>query len=149
VEKQAAEQLGEAIIAGSIISTSGTGRAMAMNVAGAYLGGAIGSGIASAVNGATASKREITTPAGYEGLLYIGVGSTKVGFFRVQKGLMGPGLKELLLTTPRESIASFELGGGMVTCPLKIGLSDGTLFALEVPRAHKGKAEKVGALLAH
>ena len=41
----------------------------------------------------------------------------------------------------------FELGGGALTAPLVVGLADGSEFELEVPRAHKGKVEKLRAAL--
>ena len=48
-----------------------------------------------------------------------------------------------------DSVAAFAVGGGMITCPVEIVLADGSHFVLEVQRAQKGKAEKVGALFAH
>jgi hypothetical protein len=147
VEKQAGEQLGETVVAGSLISTSGTGKAMGMNQLGSQLAGVVGAAAGAAVSMAGSRTQTITTPGGYQGLMYLAVGATNVGFFKVKQGFVGPSLKELLLVVPRASIEQFEMSGGKLTCPLTVALSDGTVFPLEVPRAYKGKVEKIGEML--
>lgn len=154
MEKKAAERLGEIILAGSIISTSGTGRSIGTSVLGAQLGGAIGAAAAGAIGAAAAGAVGmagsqpgcVPSLGDYRGLLYVGVGVTRVGFFKVSRGLVGPSLKELVLTVPRDAIATFDLRGGALTCPLSVGLRDGTVLDLEVPRAHKGRVERIAAL---
>ncbi len=143
MEKQASAALGEQVVAGALVSSAGTGKAMGLRSFGAQLGGAIGSGIAQAAGG----PPKVTSPGGYQGVMYMAVGPTKVGFFGTKQGLIGRSLKDLLLTVSRGSITTFEMHGGALTCPLAVALDDGTVFALEVPRAEKGKTEKIGALL--
>lgn len=63
------------------------------------------------------------------------------------RGLIGPSPRELVPTVPRSTIASFDLRGATPTCPLSVSLCDGTVPGIEVPRAYKGRAEKIAALL--
>jgi hypothetical protein len=39
------------------------------------------------------------------------------------------------------------VGGGLTASPVTVELSDGSVYALEVPLAYKGKAQKVKAAL--
>jgi len=141
VDKQAGEQLGEPVVGGCVLQATGTGK---RTVIGGLLGGYAGMEIANRMAAKSGSSE--MTPAGYRGVLYVAVGATKVGFFGTDHGLK---LKELLTVVPRDSVAAFAVGGGMITCPVEIVLADGSHFVLEVQRAQKGKAEKVGALFAH
>ena len=148
MEKQAAEKLGEDVVAGSIVQTSGTGRSVmrggALGATGGVLGGIVGGAIAEAVSHRVSGSTKALL--GYEGLLYLAVGPTKVGFFRLKQGLLKSSVGETLGILRREAITAMTVGGGMVTAPVMIALNDGTTIALKVPRIHKGKVEKVAAL---
>jgi hypothetical protein len=53
----------------------------------------------------------------------------------------------LLVAHPRASVRKFTVGGGTLTSEVEVELDDGTNYALEVPRAQKGGAEKLAKAL--
>lgn len=140
MEDQAAKQLGENVRAVATVSTKGTGKKTMLT---AGIGGAIGAAAANAMSG-----RGATTLADYKGFMVLGVGERNLGVFKQKTGLLRASCGELLQAIPLEQISSFEVGGGALTVPLTIGLTDGTELQMEVPRAHKGKVGKLKAALA-
>ncbi len=72
---------------------------------------------------------------------------TKLAFFKMKRGLMKNGCGELLETLERAEVASWTWGGGALTAALTVSLTDGTSWELEVPRASKGAAERLGKAL--
>ena len=148
MEEQAAEKLGEPVLAGSIVQTSGAGKAAmrggAVGATAGAIGGIVGGAIADAVSGRMSGPEKDLL--GYQGLLYLAVGPTRVGFFRLRQGLLKASVGDVLGILRRDAVTAMTVGGGFATAPVAIVLNDGTTIALEVPRIHKGRAEKVAAL---
>ena len=143
MEQQAAEKLGEAVSIVATASTKGTGKKiMTMGAAGA-LGGALGAAAASTMGSRSAGEGL----ASHKGYIVLAVGETHLGILKQKTGLLKPSCGELLERLPLDQLAKFELGGGALTSPLVLGLKDGTELELEVPRAQKGKVEKLKAAL--
>lgn len=143
MEQQAAEKLGEQVSVVATVSTKGTGKKIMTAGVAQQLGGALGATAA----GSIAGKSMPGGPGGHSGYMVLAVGERSLGMFKQKTGLLKPSCGDLLETIPLEQITRFELGGGALTAPLVIGLADGSEFALEVPRAHKGKVEKLKAAL--
>ena len=137
MEKQAAEMMGEPVLAGAVIATAGTLSKMAV---GAAVGGLAGAAIGSAM----ARKSGPTAlPGDYKGLMYVAAGPSKVGFFAVKRGLLKNAIKAPLFEVPRGQVRGFEVGGGTLSSSITVTMADGSVYALECGRALKGKAEKV------
>ena len=74
------------------------------------------------------------------------VGRANVAFLTVKQGLLGLSPVKMITSVPRDSIARITIGSGTLNSPLTVALKDGTEITLEVPRVHKGKAERVARL---
>ena len=147
MEQQAAGKLGETVLAGSIVQTAGTARSMMRD----GIGGAVGGTVAGVVGGMAAEALAShggggAELLGYRGLLYVAVGPTRVGFFRLKQGFLRDSLGDVLGILRRDAVTSVTVGSGKLTAPMTATLNDGTTLQLEVSRVHRGKAEKVAAL---
>ncbi len=139
MEQQASEKLGESVSMVATVSTKGTGKRTMLT---AGIGGVVGAAAAAAV-----ANRGKDALGEYKGYVVLGLGEKNLGVFKQKTGLLKPSCGDLLASIPLEEVTSFEVGGGALTAPLTIGLTDGSELEFEVPRAHKGKAEKLGAAI--
>jgi hypothetical protein len=138
MDKKAAERLGEDVIEMAVIQTTGTGRAMMAGSVGGLVG-AVAGGIAASSGG----RDELL---GYKGRMYLLVGPTRLGFFRLGPGLLKASVGEPLGIFSRDAVTSITFGGGMLTAAFTVNLDDGTALVLEAPRTEKGKVERIAAL---
>ncbi len=145
MEKQATQMLGEQVTAGAVLQTAGTGGATAIGAGSAAIGGALGRVAGEALAGRMAKPGSF--PNNYKGLLYVAATETRIAIFSAKRGLLKNSVKELLVTHPRTAITSLEIGGGALVSGVTLALSDGTTYAMEAPRAVKGKAQKLKAAL--
>ena len=144
MESDAAAKLGEAVELTTVVSPHGQGKTLMTAGVIRQVAGVAG---ALAVTHRSAKERP-DTPGGFKGgYMVLALGATKVGFFSMKRGLLKNTAGELIEELPREAITGFELGGGTLTSPLKVTLDDGTVWDLEVPRAQKGKTEKIAHAL--
>ncbi|HDN80210.1 MAG TPA: hypothetical protein ENG33_07085 [Chloroflexi bacterium] len=90
--------------------------------------------------------KEAALPGDHEGIFYVAVGPTKVGFFSMKRGLFRPSLNELLVEHPRSDLAAVEIKGGLMPT-VHFVFRDGTYYVLACPRIHLGKLKKVRELL--
>lgn len=137
MEKVAAEKLGEPVVAGVVVASKG--HLLKMGVT-AGVGGLVGAAAGAAVGARTERNTQLIND--YKGLMYIGLGPTKLGIYGVKRGLLKNSITEMLLSVPRAEVASLEVGKGF-TAPVTITLKDGTAYTMEVARAFKSKAEKL------
>ncbi len=144
MEQQAAEKLGEPVELVATVSSKGTAKSIMTAGVARQLGGAIGAAAA----GTLANRGNIDTIAGNKGYMVLALTGSSLAVFKQKSGLLKPSCGDHLGSLPRESVRSFELGGGALTAPLKIALEDGTELEFEVPRAHRGKVEKIQQTLA-
>ena len=144
MESTAAEAMGEAVSMTTVVSPKGQGKTM------------MAAGMARQVSGLTGSlgveqlarSKRTDTPGGYKGgYMVLALGETKLGFFEMKRGLLSNKAGQLLEEVARAEVLTFELGGGTLTSALTVALEDGTSWELEVPRAHKGKTERMAAAL--
>jgi hypothetical protein len=143
MDKVAAHMLGEQVVVGATIATKGTLSKMAVSAGAFQAGGVIGSLAGSAIGAALGSNAKApTTPGNYKGLAYIAVTPTQVAFFSVKRGLLKNSIKELLAQHPRGDLAGMEVGGGIIPS-VTVAFNDGTIYAMEVAKIQKGKADKV------
>lgn len=138
MEQQAAEKLGEPVSIVATVSTKGTGKKIMTAGVARQLGGALGGAAAETFG----SKRAGSGLESHSGYVVMALGQGSLGLLKQKTGLLKPSCGDLLEAIPLEQVASLELGGGTLTAPLVITLTDGTRMELEVPRAHKGKVEK-------
>lgn len=134
--KKAGEALGESIVAGVPLESK---RSLIKNVA-FGLGGLIGEALASM------TVKEASLPGDHEGLHYVAVGETKVGFFSMKPGLFRPSVDRLLAEYPRSDVQAVEIEKGFMPT-VHFVLQDGTHYAFKCPRAHLGKMKKVREVL--
>ena len=139
MEEQAAEKLGEPVHLVATVSSKGTAKSIMTAGVARGLGGAIGAAAA----GTLANRGSIDTISGNKGYMVLALSDANLAVFKQKSGLLKPSCGDLLGSLGRDGITSFELGGGTLTAPLKVVLSDGTELEFEVPRAHKGKVEKI------
>lgn len=144
MEQQAAEKLGEPVRLVATVSSKGTAKSIMTAGVARQLGGAIGAATA----GTLANRGSLDTIAGHKGYMVLALSDANLAVFKQKSGLLKPSCGDLLGSLPRDGITAFELGGGTLTSPLKLTLADGTELEFEVPRAHKGKVEKIQQALA-
>ncbi len=144
MEQQAAEKLGEPVMMVATVSSKGTAKSIMTAGVARQLGGAIGAAAA----GTLAHRGSLATIAGNKGYMVLALTEANLAVFKQKTGLLKPSCGDLLGSLSRENISSFELGGGTLTSPLNVTLADGTELEFEVPRAHKGKVEKIQQALA-
>lgn len=141
MESQAATQMGENVTHTAIVSHKGMGKAMFAAGMARQLTG---------VSGAIATERVMSRksdPGALQGYMVMALGETKLGFLKMKRGLIKNSAGDLLAEFDRADVTGFDLGGGVMTAALDITLADGTVLNLEVPKASKGGAAKLGEAL--
>ncbi|MFN0095703.1 MAG: hypothetical protein ACKVVT_13120 [Dehalococcoidia bacterium] len=139
MDDDAAKTLGKPVLATAVVSPKGQGRRIM--AAGALRQAA---GLAGAMVGEKLAKPRGNTPGGFTGgYMVMALTADDLAFFQMKRGLLKNGAGELLETVPRAEVEAMEFGGGKLTTELTVQLTDGTSWALEVPRANKGGAEKI------
>lgn len=148
MEQEAEKAMNEDVLLCAVVASRGTGG----RVAGATLasqvmniGGAVGAAAATMGASAVTSKQETAfVPGDHKGYMVLAAGKTKLGFFAMKRGLMSNSVGELLAERQRDEVSRFEVDGkGIATSAVDIEFKDGSAYALEVPRASKGKAQKL------
>lgn len=136
MDKKASELMGESVIAEvtleaqkSVIKSMASG-----------LGGIAGEVLADV------AVKPASAPGDHEGIHYVAVGPTKVGFFSMKRGLLKPSLDELLVEHPRSDVQAVEIKSGMMPA-VHFVFRDGTHYVLMCPRINLGKLKKVQELL--
>lgn len=147
MEKKAAALLGDDVEAGSIVSTTGTVKSIMKGSISGSVGGIVGGAIGgAAVEALTDRGRPALDFEGHQGLMYLAIGRTKVALFTIKQGMLGSSPQKLLVSLPRESVASVELGSGSLSSPVTVTLTDGSRVAMEVTRLNRGKVERIAKL---
>ena len=136
MDKKASELMGEPVIAGATLEAKKSIiQSVAFGLAG--IGGEALANIA---------VKPASTPGDHEGIHYVAVGSTKVGFFSMKRGLLKPSLDELLVEHSRSDVQAVEIKKGMMPA-VNFVFRDGTNYILTCPRINLGKLKKVRELL--
>lgn len=138
-EKQAATILGEDVLASAMVTPRGYNmkRGVGMGV-----GGLVGAAVATGMG-----NKGITSPADHRGRMQIMLTPSRLVFFERKGGLLKDKLGQLLYEVPRTEVSSFTVGGGLASTAVTVGLSDGTAYTLETPRAAAKRARAVGDAL--
>jgi len=139
MKSKVAAKTNESISLAVVVSSKGMGKKMMMTAGVAGVAGMAGQAIASA----TMNKKAPTSPGEHSGYIVMALGPSKLSFFKMKRGLLSNSPGDLLVEVPRESVTNYAIGGGALTSELTIELNDGTVWALEVPKVGKGKAEKL------
>ena len=134
--KKASELLGESVIAGATLEAT---KSILKSVA-FGLGGLVGEALADV------AVQDASLPGGHEGIYYVAVGPTKVGFFSMKRGLFKPSLDRLLVEHPRSEVRAVEIEKGLMPT-VHFVFRDGTHYVFACPRIHLGKLKKVRELL--
>jgi len=132
MDKKASEIMGETVIAGVTLEAQEAIKSM--------VGGVVG-GILTGVD-----LKPASLPGDHEGIHYVAVGPTKVGFFSIKRGLFKNSLDELLVQHSRSDLQAVEIKSGIMPAAHFV-FRDGTHYALTCPRINLGKLKKVQELL--
>ena len=132
MDKKASEIMGETVIAGVTLEAQEAIKSM--------VGGVVG-GILTGVD-----LKPASLPGDHEGIHYVAVGPTKVGFFSIKRGLFKNSLDELLVQHSRSDLQAVEIKSGIMPAAHFV-FRDGTHYALTCPRISLGKLKKVRDLL--
>ena len=130
--KKVSELLGEPEVAGATLESR---KSIIKNVA-FGLGGLVGEALADV------AVKEASLPGGHEGLHYVAVGPTKVGFFSMKPGLFKPSIDRLLVEYPRGEVRAVEIEKGFMPT-VHFVFQDGTHYVLKCPRAYLRKMREV------
>jgi hypothetical protein len=133
MDKKASEIMGEPVFAGVTLEARESIKGVVGGVVGELL--------------ADVDLKPASVPGDHDGIHYVAVGPTKVGFFSMKRGLFKPSLDELLVQHPRTDVQAVEIKSGMMPA-VHFVFRDGTHYALMCPRIHLGKLKKVQELLA-
>ena len=136
MDKKASELMGEAVIAGATLEAK---KSILKSVA-FGLGGLVGEALANV------TVKPASVPGDHEGIHYVAVGPTKVGFFSMKRGLFKSSLDELLIQHSRSDVQAVEIKSGLMP-EAHFVFQDGTHYVLMCPRINLGKLKKVRELL--
>jgi len=122
--------LGAQQLAGTTVNPRGFGKEIAK--------AQLSFGIAGKRSNETAS----TTPS-FSRIAFLAVTEREVALIRIGSGGPNGRLEEVLARVPRSEIASAEVGGGVLSCPVTISFSRGGSWQLEVSRLIRRQAKGV------
>lgn len=133
-------EIGEEIVASCSVIPAGLARDIGIYGAGSAVGG--GAGLVAAADQVAKRRKDRVTPGGHNGDMIAAVGRTQVAFFEIKRGLLRKSVGKLLAKSPRSEVAecSFE-PSKMGASNLTVELADGTVYALQVARVHRGKGQ--------
>ncbi|HID88477.1 MAG TPA: hypothetical protein EYP52_02015 [Anaerolineae bacterium] len=134
--RKASEVLGEPVVAGASLES---GKSLLKSVA-FGLAGVVGKALVDV------AVKNPSLPGDYEGLHYVAVGETKVGFFAMKPGLFRPSVGQLLVEHPRSAVRAVEIEKGLMPT-VHFVFEDGTHYILKCPRAYLGKMKEVRQVL--
>lgn len=133
---KASQLMGETAIVGVAIATRGSAAKM-------MVGGVVGAVASAALAG---KQKNVTTPGGRKGNLYVALGPTKLAFFTLKQGLFKNSAKELIAEHPRSDVTEFEIEGGFPP-KFSISFADGTQYNLECGNVMLKQVKKIKAEL--
>jgi hypothetical protein len=132
MNKKASEIIGESVIAGVTLEAQEAIKSMVGGVVGEILTGV--------------DVKPASLPGDHEGIHYVAVGPTKVGFFSMKRGLFKTSLDNLLVQHSRSDVQTVDIESGIMPA-VHFVFRDGTHYVLMCPRIHLGKLKKVRELL--
>ena len=133
MSKKASEILGESVIAGVQLEAQEAIKGMVGGVVGDILTGV--------------DLKPASLPGDHEGIFYVAVGPTKVGFFSMKRGMFKTSVNELLVEHPRSAVQTVEIESGIMP-KAHFVLADGTHYVLMCARINLGKLKQVRELFA-
>jgi len=128
---KASEIMGESVIAGVQLESQEAIKGMVGGIVGDILAGV--------------DVKPASLPGDHEGIFYVAVGPTKVGFFSMKRGMFKTSVNELLIEHPRSAVQTVEIESGIMPTAHFV-LTDGTHYALMCARINLGKLKKVREL---
>jgi len=142
----AADVLGAPEVAGAWVNRRGKAKRTMSTVAGAEIGGAVGSVVGAGIS--QGSPRPTAETPDFGGFAYLALSADELVLVKGKQGLMKLKMTdEVVAKVPRSDVVSIEAGEGKIAAPLTIMFSDGGQWDLEVARAHRSAAEQVVAEL--
>jgi len=142
----AADVLGAPEVAGAWVNRRGKAKRTMSTVAGAEIGGAVGSVVGAGIS--QGSPRPTAETPDFGGFAYLALSADELVLVKGKQGLMKLKMTdEVVAKVPRSDVTSIEAGEGKIAAPLTITFSDGGQWDLEVARAHRSAAEQVVAEL--
>jgi hypothetical protein len=136
MDKKASEMMGESVIAGvALLAKKTLIKSIAFG-----LGGLVGEALANV------AVKDASLPGDHEGIFYVAVGPTNVGFFSIKRGLLKNSLDKLLVQRSRSDVRAMEIEKGVMPT-VHFVFQDGTHYVLSCPRNQLGKLKKVRELL--
>jgi len=143
----AADVLGAPEVAGAWVNRRGKAKRTMSTVAGAEIGGAVGSVVGAGIS--QGSPRPTAETPDFGGFAYLALSADELVLVKGKQGLVKLKMTdEVVAKVPRSDVTSIEAGEGKIAAPLTITFSDGGQWDLEVARAHRSAAEQVVAELA-
>jgi len=136
MNEKVSDLLGEPVLAGVTLEAK---KSVLKSVA-FGLGGIAGEALANI------AAKPASLPGDHEGIHYMAVGPTRVGFFSMKRGLFKPSLDELLVEHPRSEVQAVEIKSGAMP-EVHFVFQDGMHYVLVCPRIHLGKLKKVREIL--
>ena len=142
----AADVLGAPEVAGAWVNRRGKAKRTMSTVAGAEIGGAVGSVVGAGIS--QGSPRPTAETPDFGGFAYLALSADELVLVKGKQGLMKLKMTdEVVAKVPRSDVVSIEAGEGKIAAPLTITFSNGGQWDLEVARAHRSAAEQVVAEL--
>jgi len=142
----AADVLGAPEVAGAWVNRRGKAKRTMSTVAGAEIGGAVGSVVGAGIS--QGSPRPTAETPDFGGFAYLALSADELVLVKGKQGLMKLKMTdEVVAKVPRSDVVSIEAGEGKIAAPLTITFSDGGQWDLEVARAHRSAADQVVAEL--
>ncbi len=138
MDKKASEIIGESVIVGVRLEA-------AELVKGAMVDGVLGWAAGEILTG-DVDLEPASVPGDHQGIHYVVVGPTNVGFFSMKQGFFKNSLDELLAQRPRSDVQTVEIESGLMPTAHFV-FRDGTHYALKCAKINLGKLKKVQELL--
>jgi hypothetical protein len=138
----ASRALGAPEIAGTFVNPKGLTKKMTASVAGAQVGGAVGSIAANVITGRKSGGAPEMPSFGRVG--YVAISENEVALVKTKTGALKMKIsEEVLARVARTEVASAELDQGMLLSHLKITFSNGVAWQFDVPKQGKKTAQGV------
>jgi|CXWL01.1.fsa_nt_gi hypothetical protein len=143
--KKVEQELGEPVTESFPAMSKGYGKQITARAGMFAVGGLAGFAVGKVIEKRLAKDEDgENAPSGVEGEVYVALTANWLAIYEHKRGILKSSIGELRARIERSQISASRIEPKKFGfSPISIETSDGTVYALEVAMAHKGKAQKV------
>jgi len=138
----ASQALGASQLAGTFVNPRGMAKRFVTRVAANQAGGMVGGAVAGVATGD--QRVGVADSPDFGRDAYLAVSERDLALVKTKQGVIKLKITdEVIARSPRSEVASAQVGGGKLACPLTICFANGDTWEMDVPRAGKRAAKAV------